>query len=419
MPIQVAPYRQDKKSFVTPSVTDIVFYETRDCARVDFPEYGTPHPNSKKWPNHKLVFITEDTDTNRDGIFRFWYAADRDKQDLYNWKFSAGEELIRDYLIPRDKYFARTEAQAENIRPRIEDEFFSPEVGTPDERFPQLGFADDTVIEAEQELRSVYIIVRRRYIEPISREIVYDDRLERNILITKRLIPASTGSAIPTAPTLSKGKSVEIRQGNIFHDVEITQEIVLEGGESYPIELPELPAYADFRFPPKLESVGLVWASAYAASDDALESYDEQFYFNWKILEARSGPYSARIRRFITDDPESLKSLYPITRIPQPRRETIGIVSAWYTAGDLGNATRAVAREIEVPATIHGEIVVQTNGFGSRQGTQLMTNTLNATPNYSSFVTKSEATVSYEARRLPLGLYEVQVTIIDISGLYS
>jgi len=421
MPLPLAPFRQDKKLFPTPVVGDVLFYELRDCTRIDLPEYGTPHPNTSKWPDHKLVFIAEENDNGgREGIFRFFYAADRDKQDLYNWRFNTGEELVRDYIVPRDKYFARTQAQAEAVWPRVEGEFYSPEVATLDERFPQFGFADDTIVDAGEELRSLYIVVRRRFIEPVSREIAYDERLERNILITKRLIPAATGDAIPTTPTIQKGRSVEIQQGNIFHDVEITQEIVFNEGESFPIQLPDVPAYADFRFPARLDAVSLNYAWAYAETDDTMPSYSEDFYFKWDISEPRNGPYSATVKRFITDDPESIKALYPLTKLPQPRRETIGICYAWYTAGDKGAATQAVAREIEVPATIHGVVPVNLNGAGGRKGTSyVQTNSLNATPNFSSFMSKSQVTVSYEARRMPLGLYEVNVTILDISNLYS
>ena len=82
-----APYRQDSKIFPTPIVGDVVFSEIRDCNRGDnpFPEYGTPHPNSARWPHHKLVYI-KPVAIERNEIFEFFYAADRDNQDLYNFE---------------------------------------------------------------------------------------------------------------------------------------------------------------------------------------------------------------------------------------------------------------------------------------------------------------------------------------------
>jgi hypothetical protein len=110
MPISAlpqAPYRQDSRTFPTPLIGDVVFSEIRDCTRITFPEYGTPHPNPAKWPYHKLVFI-KSVSIERDGIFEFFYAADRDHQDLYNFQFQQADiggvkfdSVVRTYVSPR------------------------------------------------------------------------------------------------------------------------------------------------------------------------------------------------------------------------------------------------------------------------------------------------------------------------------
>ena len=82
-----APFRQDRKIFPTPIIGDVLFSEIRDCNRILIPEYGTPHPNTNKWPDHKLVYV-KTVDIERDGLFEFFYAAERQNQDLYN--FSSG-----------------------------------------------------------------------------------------------------------------------------------------------------------------------------------------------------------------------------------------------------------------------------------------------------------------------------------------
>ena len=86
-----APYRQDRKTFPTALSTDVIFSEVRDCNRIDFPDYGTAHPNTKKWPDHKLVYI-KPVDIERNDIFEFFYAADRSNQDYYN--FASGYRNI-------------------------------------------------------------------------------------------------------------------------------------------------------------------------------------------------------------------------------------------------------------------------------------------------------------------------------------
>jgi len=106
-PIPQAPFRQDRKVFLTPIIGDVLFSEVRDCSRISIPEYGTPHPDSKKWPSHKLVFV-KTVDIERDGLFEFFYAAAREDQDLYNFAFGtrnvAGREfrvVSRSYVTPR------------------------------------------------------------------------------------------------------------------------------------------------------------------------------------------------------------------------------------------------------------------------------------------------------------------------------
>ena len=66
-----APYRQDRRIYPTPIIGDVLFSEVRDCTRSEIPEYGTLHPNPKKWPDHKLVYV-KPVDIERDGIFEFF-----------------------------------------------------------------------------------------------------------------------------------------------------------------------------------------------------------------------------------------------------------------------------------------------------------------------------------------------------------
>lgn len=82
-----APFRQDRKIFPTPIIGDVLFSEVRDCNRTLIPEYGTPHPDANKWPDHKLVYV-KPVDIERNEIFEFFYAAERQNQDLYNFSSS-------------------------------------------------------------------------------------------------------------------------------------------------------------------------------------------------------------------------------------------------------------------------------------------------------------------------------------------
>lgn len=118
-PLPQAPFRQDQRIFPTPLIGDVLFSEVRDCNRILIPEYGTPHPNPVKWPHHKLVYV-KSVDIERDGVFEFFYAADRENQDLYNFQFSQADvggtkfdAVVRTYVTPRASFTPTNYAMGE------------------------------------------------------------------------------------------------------------------------------------------------------------------------------------------------------------------------------------------------------------------------------------------------------------------
>jgi hypothetical protein len=403
---------------VASPLRDLVFYEVVDYnikTNRDM-EYGTPHHNTQSYPNHQLVYITPNDKEGK--TYRFYYAANRENQDDYNWQISSGEQLIRTYLIERELYYERSEAEAASSF-LVNNEFTYPVVGTPDTRFAKYGFADDTVNDAPQELASRYILIQRRFLEPVTNEVIWSDDFKKYIKVTKELIPATLN---PIPPAQEAGKSVEIKKGNRFHDVRITSQLILSGSVFATYENPSIPDYRGYTFPDKLESINLVYVWAWAASTSAVESYSEDFYFDYKIISPRPGPYSATIRRFITGDPQSIKTQYPIQYAPSPVKETMAVVYAWYKASLEGNATNAVADEQQLPASIHGAITVTENGQGvgtQPSRTRRYTSSFPATTGFANFMALSTMTIGYEVRELPLNLYEVKVIQIDKSNLYG
>lgn len=187
MPLTLAPYRQDRKFFPTPLVGDILFFELRDCTRTEFPEYGTRHPNTAKWPNHRLVHIEEDgKGSDREGVFRFYYAADRENQDLYNFEFTQADiggtkfdAVARSYVTLRDTF------KESNV-----------ELASPMPDVPMGMFASDEYILAErrqqrigqQELDSLYIAEQFVYIKRVAlTQVDYDEQFGEPITTTQRL----------------------------------------------------------------------------------------------------------------------------------------------------------------------------------------------------------------------------------------
>jgi hypothetical protein len=164
MLLDPAPFRQTFKEFPTPLIGDVLFQELRDMSREELPAYGTPHPDTTKWPNHKLVFISEPTrsenERNRNMVFRFVYAADRASQDLYNfeagWSTVAGlsvPSVKRTYIIPREDYDPAS------------PEIGSPMPDVPEGQFPVGYVLDDSKqVRSPQEIDSLYVVEERLYI---------------------------------------------------------------------------------------------------------------------------------------------------------------------------------------------------------------------------------------------------------------
>jgi hypothetical protein len=108
-PLPIAPIPTPvQKLPVTPLIGDLLVSETVDtkvAVNATHPEFGTPHPNSAKWPNHKFCWA----EPGDKGVQRWVYVADRENQHLYNWEIDDSAErptVKQTFLIPRDEYAA-------------------------------------------------------------------------------------------------------------------------------------------------------------------------------------------------------------------------------------------------------------------------------------------------------------------------
>ena len=108
---QPSPQRQTALTFVSPNVQDLLFYETVDAQRVGRtpPTYGTAHPNTDKFPDHKLVYVKQSDPTGQ--LYQYFYAASRSSQDNYNFEYSQASlgsskfnTVVRTYVVPRDDF---------------------------------------------------------------------------------------------------------------------------------------------------------------------------------------------------------------------------------------------------------------------------------------------------------------------------
>lgn len=225
MPLPQAPKRQDTRILVTPLVGDVLFFQIEDCSRKNFPEYGTPHPDTNRWPDHKLVYIKAVTDASvdRDNIYEFYYAANRENQDLYN--FTSGWEQIGNVMVPSVKRIY--------VTPREDFSATAPAIGSAMPNVPTNKFASGYIlhkkeqIKAENELDSLFVIEERTYVKPVTVFGVEYGDIVTAVNSTSAVVPdgtsADTGIAIiqSTVTPLGNGQSVKNTksvQGGVWPD---------------------------------------------------------------------------------------------------------------------------------------------------------------------------------------------------------
>lgn len=158
-----APYRQDRKIFPTPIIGDVLFSEVRDCNRGNpFPEYGSPYPNANKWPNHKLVYI-KPVDIERNEIFEFFYAAERENQDLYNFAFGLRNIGNREFRTVTRTYVTLRE----NFAP-TDIEFGTAMPNVPEDKFEGVNYVfydKEQQNTQQEELNALFVIEAHSYVE--------------------------------------------------------------------------------------------------------------------------------------------------------------------------------------------------------------------------------------------------------------
>lgn len=227
-----APFRQDRKIFPTPIIGDVLFSEVRDCNRGKdpFPEYGTPHPNPARWPNHKLVFI-KPVDIERNEIFEFFYAADRENQDLYN--FSSGYRNIignaggREFRVVQRTYIT----PRADFKP-LDIEFATPMPDVPAGKFDDIEYVffdrQQQPIQ-EQELNSLYVAEVHTYIEKAFLDDELSFAAQRNDPLPEKfqiLIPQRSTEKIVEGeaemPTLT-GSQLSVAEDQINPDIKLVR----------------------------------------------------------------------------------------------------------------------------------------------------------------------------------------------------
>ena len=102
------PERTPILSFPTPEgKADMVFFEMRDGSLPKNKDwvYGEPHPDGANFPHHELVYVASD---GSDPVWQRWfYAAKRELQHLYNWEYSDTADwprITQTFLVKRGEF---------------------------------------------------------------------------------------------------------------------------------------------------------------------------------------------------------------------------------------------------------------------------------------------------------------------------
>lgn len=413
----LAPSRQRLLTFVSPSVADIIFVESVDAQRVGSspPAYGTPHPDRQRWPDHVLVFVK--TADEQGLVYQYFYAAKREAQDKYNYEIGSDDRLVRTYVLKRSEYPDSTTLP-------------TPVVGSADALFDKYVFAFEFLDRSEQELDSVFVVLKRVYSMPETVSYEFDRSVDRMVRVTRTIIPAGTETGSATA-----GRTIEIAPQNTFFDLRITSEVVWEEGDldsngnpNYPLSLTTVASFVNYDFPPRLNYIELHGVWTYADSTTHQASYSEDFFFELDFTEPPPGPYAARVMRFVTDAPEDMLALpeYQLDKVIADR-QTFGMLRGWWRASTKGNSTFALARQQDVGrACVHPKIELpkQINYVaGSGEGGEATSASggpgrsfLPETDGYQSFVDKTQLNVAIDVKQTAHNLFEVQIVQLYFNG---
>lgn len=159
---------QQVKSFPTPIPSDLLFYEIKDSniPRNENWNYGDPHPNKTRYPNHKLIFVTPVVKGNNPSAEQqWWYAAERESQDLYNFSHTEADIGGTKFDAVARTYVTLRSAFTPNI----------PSMGTAMPNVPESLFTGTYVLAEkrqtridEQQLDSLYVAETHVYVRKVT-----------------------------------------------------------------------------------------------------------------------------------------------------------------------------------------------------------------------------------------------------------
>ena len=146
-----------------------MFFETVDAQKVGKtpPVYGTPHPDTKNFKDHKLCFVKQ-ADPN--GLmYEYYYAAERASQDDYNFEYAQADlggnkydTVVRTYVTLRSDFNDTTDAK----NPKAGDTMPDVPANQFDQAYVLLTRRQRKI--GQQELDSLFVVEQRTYFFPVD-----------------------------------------------------------------------------------------------------------------------------------------------------------------------------------------------------------------------------------------------------------
>lgn len=203
MALTPAPSRQRVLTFLSPNVGDVLFYETKEGHRTNPPAYGTAHPDTTNWPNHKLAFIRQAEEGG--AIYHWFYVADRATQNPYNWEFTKADiggtkfdAVKRTYVTLRSAFTPATPAMGAAM-PNTPTDLFTGSYVLAQRQQVRIG---------DKELDSLFVVDEQVYVKRCTLSVVQDDdetesvlKTESNLYYATESVPDS-GDPLKTATAL-------------------------------------------------------------------------------------------------------------------------------------------------------------------------------------------------------------------------
>ena len=182
------------------------------------PSYGTAHPDTEKFPRHKLCHVKQ---ADGEGLyFQYYYAADRRYQDDYNFEFSQADlggnkydTVVRTYVTLRSDFSdTDSEYQAGDAMPDPTNQFSAENIveyhdgagSTTDEELVSTDYILMTRQQkriGDQELDGLFVVEQRVYFRRVD-------------IVTQSLDPATDGVLKTVVKLIHRGEDFMTPQGN-------------------------------------------------------------------------------------------------------------------------------------------------------------------------------------------------------------